>query len=197
MLSPLPEHDRAGSPVTGIILMIGITFILAILVLLMCLGFRFPQGDTQVPDIFKIIYVNHFDKNGKLDYNSYVTLINTGKRSYRNKYLYVKLFVNNIPSNAKLPTLNGYAFCNSDHTGVKNIGGPGTKGNMEYSISRWYEGQEIFIDYNDGTFHPGDTICIEVYDSVTGEIISRDTYPEQKKYSTQWFYNYFLNPQAA
>jgi hypothetical protein len=197
MLSPLPEPDRASSHVTGIILMAGITFILAIMVLLTCLGFLMSQGDARVPDIFKIITVNHFDNNGKLDYNSYVVLKNTAKKSFSNRYLYVKLIVNGVPSDARLPTLNGYAFCNSDHTGIKNIGGPGTKGNMEYSIARWYEGQDIFIDFNDGTFRPGDTICIEVYDSMTNKLISRDTYPEPKKYDTLWFYHYFLNPQAA
>ncbi len=181
----------------GIVLMIGISVILAILILLMCLGFLVPQGEATPQDIFKIITVNHYDTNGKMDCNSYVTLINTAKKSYRNRYLYVKLFVNGVPSNAKLPTLNGYAFCNSDHTGVKNIGGPGTKGNMEYSTARWYEGQYIFIDFNDGTFRPGDTICIEVYDGMTNRMISRDTYPEPEKYNTRWFYNYFLNPQAA
>jgi hypothetical protein len=197
MLSSLPEPDRASSHVIGIVLIIGITIIIAMLVLLMCLGFLSSHEDANVQDIFKIINVNHYDANGKMDCNSYVTLINTGKNSYRNRYLYVKLFVNGVPSDARLPTLNGHAFCQSDHTGVKNIGGPGTKGNMQYSIARWYEGQDIFIDFNDGTFRPGDTICIEVYDSITDRIISRDIWPESKKYDTQWFYNYFLSPQAA
>lgn len=173
-----------------------ITIILAAIVLLMCLGFHLPQGD-DVPDIFKIVNVNHFDKNGKLDYNSYVTLKNSGKKSYLNRYLFVKLFVNGIPSKANLPTLNGYAFCSSDHTGIQNIGGLGVKGNINYATSRWYEGQELFVDFNDGTFRPNDTIRIEVYDSTTGRILSRDTYPPPKKYTVQWFYNRFLNPQAA
>ena len=175
--------------------MIGITFILAALVLLMCLGFHISQAG-EVPDIFKIVNINHYDKNGKMDYNSYVTLKNTGKKSYPNGYLSVKLFVNGIPANANLPTLNGNAFCSSDHTGIKNIGGSGVKGNMKYATSRWYEGQELFIDFNDGTFHPNDIIRIEVYDTITGKIISRDTYPSPGKYSVQWFYN-FLSPQAA
>ncbi len=177
--------------------MIGIAFILAMLVLLMCLGFELPHADAGVPDIFKITRVNHFDDNGKLDYNSYMILKNTGKDSFRNRYLSVKLSVNGVPANCNLVTLNGEAFCSSNHFGVQNIGGPGTKGNMAYSTARWYEGQEIFIDFSDGTFRPGDVICIEIYDSTTNRIISRDTYPEDKKYTVQWFYNHFLNPQAA
>lgn len=168
-----------------------------VLVLLMCLGFQMPAGEEQVPDIFKIVNVVHYDENGKLDYNSYIVLKNTAKKSYLNKYLYAKLFVNGVKINCNLMTLNGYDFCSSNHYGIQNIGGEGTKGNKYPSLARWYESQEIFIDFNDGTFRPGDTIIIEVYDGITGKIISRDTYPEQKKYSTQWFYNYFLNPQAA
>ncbi|OPX65165.1 MAG: hypothetical protein A4E34_02449 [Methanoregula sp. PtaU1.Bin006] len=182
--------------VIGNVMMISITIILATILLLMCLGIHILQAD-DVPDIFKIVNIDHYDKNGKMDFNSYVTLKNVGKRSYLNRYLSVKLFVNGVPSNAKLPTLNGEAFCNSDHTGIKNIGGLGVRGNVNYATSRWYEGQELFIDFNDGTFHPDDTIRIEVYDTSTGQILSRDTYPPEKKYTVKWFYNYFLNPQVA
>jgi len=195
-LSPQHESDRAVSPIIGGVLIIVITIILAMLVLLLSLGFHLPE-DEIVQDIYKITYVNHYDNNGKLDFNSYISVSNTGKIGLRNRYLYAKLIVNGVPSKAKLPTLNGYAFCNSDHTGVQNIGGLGVRGNMEHSTSRWYEGQDIFIDFNDGTFRPGDTICLEIYDKTTGKIISRDTYPAPKKYTTQWFYNHFLNPQSA
>lgn len=191
------ESDRAGSTVSGVILMLGITLILAALVLVLCLGFRFPQGEENVPDIFKIVSVNHVDKNGKLDYNSYVVLKNTGKKNYRNRYLSVRLMVNGAKVPCNLITLNGDAFCSSNHYGIQNIGGQGVKGNPLYSTSCWYEGQQIFIDFNDGTFRPGDTICIEVYDNITNRIISRDTWPAAKKYDTKWFYNYFLNHQAA
>jgi hypothetical protein len=80
---------------------------------------------------------------------------------------------------------------------VKNIGGIGSEGNMDKSSAKWYPDQSIWIDFSDGTFGPGDTIRIEVFDTTTGKIISRDTWPEQKKYTTQWFYNHFLNPQSA
>jgi flagellin-like protein len=192
-----PGSDHAVSPVIGVLLMIGIAFILAMLVLLLCLGFQFPRGDADVPAIFRIVRVNHLDDNGKLDFNSFVILKNTGTTSFRNRYLHVRLLVNGAQVNCNLMTLNGEAFCSSNHYGVQNIGGPGTRGNMVYTTARWYEDQEIFIDFSDGTFRPGDAICIEIYDSMTGRIISRDTYPENKKYTTRWFYNYFLNPQAA
>jgi len=196
-LSPLQTTEHAVSAVTGVVLLTGITILLMTLVLLICLGFRLPSAEPDVPDVFRITNVNHFDRNGKLDYNSYITLENTEKKSYQNHYLYVKLFVNDVPSSAKLPTLNGDAFCHCVHTGVQNIGGLGTNGNMKYSTSRWYGGQKIFIDFSDGTFRPGDTVRIEIYDSNTNKILSRDTWPHTTERNAMWFYNYFLNPRAA
>jgi hypothetical protein len=198
MLSPLPHNEDAVSQVNGIILLVVITIIAAALVLILCLGFQMPHGEDEIQDTFKIINVNHYDEtSGKLDYNSYITLINNGKDSYRNRYLAVKLFVNGKPANCNLVTLNAYAYCHSFHYGVDTIGGVGTEGNMDSYLSRWYPGQQLYIDFSDGTFRPGDTICIEVYDRMTNQLISRDTYPPAKKYTTKWFYNYFLNHQAA
>lgn len=198
MLSLHPEPDRASSHIIGTILGLGILFILAVIVLLMCLGYQLPHGEDEIQDIFKILNINHYDNiNGKLDYNSYVTLINNGKDSYRNRYLSVKLFVNGKPVNCNLMTLNADAYCHSFHYGVDTIGGLGTEGGMTNSLSKWYPGQELYIDFSDGTFRPGDTIQIEIYDKTTGKIISRDTYPPPKKFTSTWFYNYFLNHQGA
>jgi hypothetical protein len=163
----------------------------------MILGFQLPQGEAPVQTIFKITNVVHTNEYGKMNRESYVVLTNIGKQSYRNRYLSVKLYVNDIQANMNLPTLNGDASCSSLHYGVNNIGWKGSEGEMDKSISKWYPDQSIWIDFSDGTFGPGDTIRIEVFDSTTGKIISRDTWPEQKKYSTQWFYNHFLNHQAA
>ena len=193
----MKESDRASTQVTGIILMVGIVFLLFVLVLLLCLGFGLPHADDEAPVIFKITYVCHTNLNGKMTKASHVTLTNIGKHDYPNTYLYVKLFVNDIPADLELPTLNGNAAINWPHHGYKNVGGPGTYGGTYKSTSKWYSDQEISIDFNDGTFGPGDTICLEVYDSRTGTIISRDTFPESKKYNTRWFYHYFLNPQGV
>ena len=191
------ESDRAGSPVIAIALMTVISIILAAVVLLLCLGFPMPQADPSVPVVFKITNVVHINGYGKMNRESYVVLTNIRKESYRNRYLSVKLYVNEVQANMNLPTLNGDASCSSLHYRVSNIGGKGSEGEMDKSISKWYPDQSIWIDFSDGTFGPGDTIRIEVFDSTTGKIISRDTWPEQKKYTTQWFYNHFLNPQSA
>jgi hypothetical protein len=197
MLSPALQNEDASSPITGIILLIGIAIIAAMLLLLLCLGFQMPHGEAQVPAVFKITNVVHTNQYGKMIRESYLVLTNKGRQSYRNRYLYVKLFVNGIQVDLDLPTLNGDASCHLHHHGFKNIGGQGSDGGMDKSNAQWYPDQMIWIDFNDGTFGPGDTIRIEVYDDITGQILSRDTYPESKKYDTQWFYNYFLNPQAA
>jgi hypothetical protein len=181
----------------GIVLMISITIILAAIVLLICLGFQMPHAEPSVPTIFKITNVVHTNDYKKMTKASRVVLMNIGERGYPNTFLSVKLFVNDIPADLELPSLNGYAAINLPHHGYKNVGGPGTDGGMYKSTAQWYSGQLIIINFRDGTFGPGDTIRLEVYDSRTDEIISRDTYPEPKKYNTQWFYNYFLNHQAA
>lgn len=196
-MSPKHEPESAGSPIIGVILITAITIILAIVALLVCMGFQLPHGEAPVPTVFKITNVVHTNDYGKMNRESYVVLTNIKKESYRNRYLSVKLYVNDIQANMNLPTLNGDASCSSLHTGVQNIGGIGSEGNMDKTSAKWYPDQSIWIDFSDGTFGPGDTIRIEVFDSTTGKIISRDTWPEQKKYTTQWFYNHFLNPQSA
>lgn len=191
------EPDRAGSLIIGIILMIGITIILAMLLFFICLGFSLLQSEASVPTIFRITNVVHTNEYGKMNRESYVVLKNIRKESYRNRYLSVKLYVNDVQVKMNLPTLNGDASCSSLHYGVSKIGGKGSEGDMDKSVSKWYPDQSIWIDFSDGTFGPADTIRIEVFDSTTGNIISRDTWPEQKKYTTDWFYNHFLNPQSA
>jgi len=196
-LSLQKEPGRADSPVISIAMMTVISIILAAIVLLLCLGFHLPYGDDQVPVVFKIMNVDHADETGKMIRKSYLVLKNIDKKSYLNRYLSVKLYVNDKETNLLLPTLNGDASCNVHHYGFQNIGGLGTHGEMNKGTGRWYPDQTIWIDFNNGMFGPGDTIRIEVYDGSTGNIISRDTWPEQKKYTTQWFYNHFLNPQSA
>ena len=196
-MPPLSEPEHAGSPIIGIALMAVITIILAVLLLHLCLGFHLPQGDEYVPVVFKIMNVDHTDGNGKMIRKSYLVLKNIDKISYPNRNLAVKLYVNDKEANLLLPTLNGDASCNVHHYGFQNIGGLGTHGGMNAGTGRWYPDQTIWIDFNNGMFGPGDTIRIEVYDSTTGQIISRDTYPPERKYTVKWFYNYFLNPQAV
>ena len=190
-MSPQPEPDRAGSPIIGSILIIVITIIAAILVLIMCLGFQLPTADTPVPEIFVITRIIHINPEGILDNDSYMVIQNTGKIPYDNRKLYAKVYRNGIHLPCDIPTMNGNDFLPTHHYGIQTLGGFGSHDFL------WYPDATIAINYAKGTFHQEDTVQFEVYDRTTGNILSRDTYTESKKYDTKWFYNYFLNPQAA
>ena len=170
----------------GVVLLLGITFVLVMLLLLLCLGFRLPAGDSGVPSIFVIDQIRHVNPSGILDYDSYVVIQNTGKIPYDNRKLYAKAYRNGVHIPCDIPTMNGYLFLPTSHFGIQKLGGFGSTDFL------WYPGATIYIDYTKGTFRPGDTVQFEVYDRTTGTIISRDTYPRSEKYDTQWFYNHFL-----
>lgn len=160
---------EASSPAIGIILMLVVTFILAVLVLLMMV--QLPNMyDPSVPAIFKITKIRHDDGNNNLNYDSRMMVMNTGTSGYMNKNLYAKTYRNGIELNCKIPTLNGNAFIPTHHYMVQTLGGLGSQG------ITWGPGESIFIDFTDKTFHPGDVVTFEVYDAVTQQIISRHTY---------------------
>jgi len=191
VLFPLPRNESATSPVTGMVLLLGITFSLVLLVFLLCLGFRLPQGDTPAPMIFEITGIRHTNPQGVLDNDSYMVVKNTGTISYDNRKLYAKTYRNGVHLPCDIPTMNGKLFLPTHHFGIQTLGGFGSHDFL------WYPGATIAINYAKGTFHPGDIVRFEVYDRTTQKILSRDTYPKPGKYDTQWFYDYFLNHQAS
>jgi hypothetical protein len=177
--------------------MIGIVFILAMLVLLICLGYQMPQGDPSFPVIFRIATITYIADSDGIHYRAFVTVTNTASINYRNRYLKVVTYVNGNNANCNIPTLNNDLFCTLNHDGVWHLYGVGTWGNRDFPTSVWPGHSDISIEYKKGIIQPGDSVTLDVIDTRTNQIISRDTYPEQKKYTTRWFYNYFLNPQAA
>jgi hypothetical protein len=147
--------------------MLVITFILAALVLLMMVQLPYIY-DQSVPEIFKITKIRHVNENGVLNYDSYMVVMNTGTTGYKTKNLYAKTYRNGVELNCRIPTLNGEAFIDgSRHYDVQYLRSSG---------STWYPALSIGIDYQDKTFHPGDTVTFEVYDNSTKQIISRHTY---------------------
>lgn len=169
--------EPANSHAIGIILLIAITMILALLVLLM---FQMPQIDwdiSQAPAIFKIISIEHTDENGQLNFDSSLTLQNTGQKSYMNWNLYVFTYVDGKRIDAEVPTLNAPDQINDPrHHKVQRLFGQGAKGNHAKGEGRWAPGASLSIFYRHGTFHPGNVVMIEVYDNSTKKIISRHTY---------------------
>jgi len=158
--------------------MVVITIVLAALVLAMIWMLPSLTWDTGgVPAIFKITRISHIDDTtGLLDYDSYMVLVNAGTSGYQNRNLFAKTYVNDIQVDSRISTLNADAFCHSVHTGVERIGGLGSRGSMLDTNAQWYPGQHLWIDYSHDTFHPGDTVKFEVYDTTTNQIISRHEY---------------------
>ena len=56
------------------------------------------------------------------------------------------------------------------HLGVQWIGRAGCSGDT------WLPGEIGVFDLTDGTFHPGDTVQLDIIDKTTDEIISRHIY---------------------
>lgn len=187
-MSPLSEPDRADSPAIAGILLISITFILAALVLLSSFLFA-TYWNSEVPTIFEITTIEH-TKNGILTYESYMVVKNIGDVAYDNRKLYAKTYRNGILLPCFISTLNGNDFIPVKPYGIYIMGGLGTRD------TPWYPGYTIYIDYNQGTFHPGDIVVFEVYDRETDQIISRDIWPHTSGKTEKWM-NLLFNPQAA
>jgi hypothetical protein len=162
------KYQDGASPALGIILMLAITLILAVLVLLM---FHLPNFyDPFVPSIFRITNIRHTSESGTLNYDSYMVVMNTGTTGYRNGNLYAEIYRNGITLDCRIETLNGHDFIATHHFKIQNLGGPGSRGTI------WDPIELIFVDFRDGTFHPGDLVTFEVYDNATKQIISRHSY---------------------
>ena len=189
------DEDAESQPL-AVVLMVAIAIILS--AILLCHLFYIPSWyEEPVPLVYQIASVRHTNTNGVLNFESYLVLRNTGTVARKNRDLFVKTYVNGVLTHCNIPTLNADEFCSSVHTDVQTIGGLGATGSPANSLSRWYEGQPIAIDYQNGIFHPGDTITIDVYEKTSGKIVSRDTWPRpDPRTTTSWWMSFFTH-QAA
>jgi hypothetical protein len=135
--------------------------------------------DPGVPDIFQITKIRHTNKDGLLNYDSYMVVTNSGEISFDNRNLYAKTYRNGEHLPCDIPTLNGHNFIPVHPCGIKTLGGTGS------DDFQWYPDALVAIDFSDGTFHPGDIVQFEVYDRKTNQLISRDTYPHADKNENQ------------
>jgi hypothetical protein len=163
--------DASSYPV-GIILLVAITFLLALLVLLMVQIQPFAWNmEKEIPEIFTITAIESVDEiTGHLNYDSRVILLHTGTADYQNRNLKANFFKNGQPLPCTIVTMNGNDFISTVHNGVQWMGGSGC------SEATWSPGERIRIDFSDGTFHPGDVVQIDVIDKVTDVIISRHAF---------------------
>ena len=148
--------------------MIAITFLLAVLVLLLMVNLPYLY-DPSVPAIFKITKIRHDDGHGHINYDSRMMVMNMGKSGYKNRDLYGLVYRNGTLLASPFPTMNGHDYLSTHHFMVQNLGGQGSCGDT------WNPGEMVFIDFTDGTFRPGDTVTFEVSDKTSGQIISRHT----------------------
>jgi hypothetical protein len=185
--------DGASNPI-GTILILAVTVIIAAMILAMLL--QMPAiFDPTPPVVFEITKIRHVNDAGVLTYDSRVMLVNTGCEEYRNRDLMAKIYRNDIPLTFVIASMNGNDYIAHYHTqGVDIMGGPGCSG------STWSPGEMLYIDFKDRTFHPEDTVRIEVYDKTMNRLVSSDTYPhpsEGTSYNIYWFNRVVLSHQAA
>jgi hypothetical protein len=182
--------DGASNPI-GSILIIAITVVIAALILaqLLLLPAIF---DPAPPVIFEITKIRHVNDAGVLTYDSRVMLVNVGSEDYKNKNLMAKIYRNDIPLTFVMGSLNGNDYIAHYHThGVDIMGGPGCSG------TTWSPGEMLYIDFKDRTFHPEDTVQIDVYDKTTNQIVSSDTFPHATSHNVYWFNREVLNHQGV
>jgi hypothetical protein len=173
----MARNDPATSHTLGIALMVVVTLVIAALVLVMVMQYSLPGPDPTPPDIFRISRIVFTPSADGTNTIAVVVVTNTGDRSY--------------------PTLNNDLFIHSVHTGIARLRGVGTWGNPKHATAIWAANNEISIEYEKRKIRPGDQVTLEFIDTVSGQILSRDTWPHSDTRDAQWFYNYFLNHQGA
>jgi hypothetical protein len=171
-LYSLVKNDDATSYPIGVILSVAITVVLALIVLLLLQFQLFSWNmEKEIPVIFTITSIESVDElTGRLNYDSRVLLLHTGKTDFQNKNLTARFSKNGQMVPCIIVTMNGNDFISTVHNGVQWMGGPGCSGAL------WSQGEPICIDFTDGTFHPGDTVRMDIIDKETNVTISRYEY---------------------
>ena len=149
--------------------MVSVTFLLALLVLLMMTIQPFAWSmEKEIPEIFTITSIESVDEiTGHLNFDSRVILLHSGEIAYQNRNLTAKFLRNGQPVSCAITTMNGHDFIDTVHWGVQWMGGMGCSG------ATWSPGAMIRIDFTDGTFHPGDRVQVDIFNKNGNEIISR------------------------
>jgi len=162
--------DSALSHPVSVLLLVAITVMLAALVALLIDLPSFSPGIIGTPSFLQILGIYHNDEQGRLNYDSRIILINNGSDSLGNKNLTAEFYRNGIKIPVVVETMNGDLFISTRHYGIQTMGGLGCSG------PTWLPKEKISLDFSDGTFHPGDTIRIDIFSKTSGRLVSRDTF---------------------
>lgn len=176
----ISNSENSSSETNGIVLIIAITIILAALILLLLIQFPVMLQNQEIPNEFEISSLRHTNEHGALNYESYILITNIGTTAWDNRKLAAKTYRNGQLLPCFIPFINFNKYINAKPFGIQTIGGSGTNN------YHWYPGGTIFVDYSDGTFHPGDVVQFEVIDRDTGRVISRDTGPHTGGNTKKW-----------
>lgn len=195
-MARLCGDDQGVSHQIGIFLLLALTTALFIVLINILPEFPptfdlFPQDE---PCIFEIVSVTHTNKEGKYTKASRVTLwyndtavqvdhhdpamrmkeifewekeVPDREKNYLKDDLYAQFYRNGEPLYVRIPTMDAHLFIPTHHYGVQTMNGKG---------GLWRPNGRITVDFNDGTFEPGDTVRVEIYSKSEKRLISAHTY---------------------
>jgi hypothetical protein len=160
--------DDAVSPLVGVVLMVAVTVILAAIVLALLLLWPHPC-DPFPSALVRVVEVHDYDEAGTvLNYDSRVLLRNLGSRDLPNRPLTAAFYCDGVHVDCVLRTFHGEDLIPTHHFGIERIQGAGCRGET------WEVGTSVLIDFTDRTFMPGTTVRVDIIDTGTGCVISRD-----------------------
>lgn len=163
-----PSHGI--SPVIATMLLVGMTVVLSALVYLMVLAAPQPGIDPSLFQYIHIMEVRHpGDPVSPPCDDSCILLIHEGTASLENDRISAVILGNNEMVKANVTTLNGKKYLSTKHTGVKNLGGAGSRG------STWDPGEEIYIDLKEDLVKEGDFVTVRIIDKTSNLVISEDS----------------------
>jgi hypothetical protein len=164
--------DTGVSAAIATVLMVGILVVLAAAVF--TLVTQYAVLDPAAAGRLQYLHISSIDHLSEIPphdliYDSRVTLIHLGNRGLANRELRAVILKNGVPISCEIPTFNGHDFIPVHPPGIQWIGGSGTQGET------WDPGEDVEMDFSDGTFRPGDLVTVKVIHGSTGIIISEDT----------------------
>jgi len=192
-------RSEQGSSVTqATILLVAVTFALGAMVLLISVPFPGNLLDEPVPAIFVITEIRHVNEYKQMVEEGWVVLKNTGTADYNNLNLYAITYVNGKKIPAEIPCLNANQIKQiSNHHGIQFLEGLGASGTAKKHNAIWISGASLAINYNNHSIRPGDTVTIEIYNTTSNRILSRDTYPHKEDSPEERMMKEYLSRQGA
>ena len=190
--------EQGSSVAQATILLVAITFALGAMVLLISMPLPLSLPVEHVPAIFVITDIIHVNKYGQMVEEGWVVLKNSGPVDFNNIEMYAITYVNGKKIPAEIPCLNANQIKQiSNHHGIQFLEGYGASGTKENHNTIWLSGATLAINYNDHSIRPGDIVTIEIYNSVSNTIISRDTYPHKEESQKERMMKEYLSRQGA